>query len=72
MTFEELHDDEVFTDNAAIEKCKQCKDCLLQSDGTAYTNDYQKCSCSIYQYPEIKPDYVYNNTGVCEFYEKEK
>ena len=72
MTFEELHDGEVFTDNTKIEKCKQCKDCMLQSDGTAYTNDYQKGSCLIYPYPGSKPDHVLENTGKCEDYEKDE
>jgi hypothetical protein len=70
MTFEELHDGEIFTDNTQIEKNKQCKDCMLRSDGTADTNDYRKCECVIYQYPESKPSYVFNNTGKCEYYEK--
>jgi len=72
MGFEELHDGEIFTDNTKIEKNKQCKDCMLQSDGTVYTNDYRKCSCLIYQHPEMKPDYVLENTGKCEYYEKDE
>ena len=72
MTFEERYGDEVLTDNSKIERNKQCKDCMLQSDGTANTNDYQKCECVIYQYPEMKPDYVFNNTGKCEYYEKDE
>ena len=72
MGFEEQHEGEIFTDNTQIEKCKQCKDCMLQSDGTANTNDYQKCECLIYQDPEIKPDYVRHNTGKCEYYEKDE
>jgi len=72
MGFEEQHDGEIFTDNTKIEKCKQCKDCMYQSDGTVYTNNYQKCSCLIYQHPEMKPDYVRHNTGKCEHYEKDE
>jgi hypothetical protein len=72
MSFVDLHDGEIFTDNTQFERNKQCKDCMLQSDGTANTNDYQKCECVIYQYPEMKPDYVRHNTGKCEYYEKDE
>lgn len=68
-TFEERYENEILTDNTAIEKCKQCKDCIFQSDGTAYSNDYQKGSCAMYKYPTVKPLDVIRNTGQCEYHE---
>lgn len=71
-TFDERYSDEHLTDNSSVEKCKQCKSCIFQSDGTVWSNDYQKSCCSMYQYPQSKPIEIIKNTGNCEYYEKQK
>ena len=71
-TFEERYKDEVLSDNSKVENCKQCKDCIFQNDGTAFTNNYQKSSCMIYQYPNFKPLYVIKNKSLCEYYSNEE
>lgn len=70
-TLEERYANEVLTDNAAFDKCKQCKDCVFRDDGTVYSNHYQKGCCAIYPYPSFKPNGVMMNREKCEYYEKE-
>lgn len=72
QSFEERYADEKLTDNSIIEKCKQCKTCIFQSDGTVWSNNYQKGCCAIYQYPQSKPIEIIDNTASCEYYEKQK
>ena len=70
-SMEERYSNEVLTNNAAISKCEQCKDCIFRDDGTVYSNDYRKGSCCIFPYPAFKPIGVMHNTEPCEFYEKD-
>lgn len=69
---EERYSKEILTDNTKFEKCSQCKDCIFKSDGTVYSNNYQKSSCAIFPYPQMKPDEVRNNAAECDYYEKDK
>lgn len=71
MTLEERYADDTLTDNTALDKYRQCKDCALRDDGTVYSNHYQKGSCAAYPYPGFKPSKVMLNTDKCEFYKKE-
>jgi hypothetical protein len=71
-SLEERYGDEILTDNTALDKCRQCKDCLFWNDGTVYSNNYQKGSCAIYGYPDSKPIDVMLNKEKCEYYEKEE
>lgn len=68
----DAHKDEVLTDNSSVENCKQCKNCIFRDDGTAWSNDYRKSCCQIYQYPNFKPLHVINNKGLCEYHNDEK
>lgn len=68
-TWIEVHEGEKFGDGGISENCKQCKDCIFQSDGTQYSNDYRKSSCAIYQYPDMKPIEVIRNAVQCEHFE---
>lgn len=61
---------DILSDNSHVENCKQCKDCIFRNDGTAWSNNYQKSCCQMYQYPGFKPLYVINNKGACEYYSK--
>ena len=63
--------EETLSDNTQVETCKQCKNCLFKSDGTVWSNKYNKSYCRIYQYPRIKPLYVINNERTCEYYHNE-
>lgn len=62
---------ELFGESSREEQCKQCKDCMFRDNGDVWSNHYEKSSCMIYQYPNIKPSFVRNNTGRCEYYNKE-
>lgn len=80
-TVTERHWNEKLTDNASLNHFSQCKNCVFRYKkyfdfgGKRYdcTDEYgwKKDCCHIFQYPESKPDEVYNNTGDCEYYEKE-
>ena len=89
-TLEERYEDEVLSDNAALNHYSQCKDCMFR-DKTSVDGEecgWKKCFCHIYgkqsvlRTPQItsytptehddKPNDVYNNTGECDYYEKEK
>jgi hypothetical protein len=70
-TWIEAHEGEKFTDNTAVENCKQCKTCLFRDGGTDFSNDYQKSSCAMFVYPDMKPIEVIRNTGQCELYEQD-
>ena len=71
-SLEERYGDEILTDNTALEKCKQCKDCLFQIGLTDFSNNYQKCSCAVYEHPDMKPLGVMENKEKCEYHEKEE
>lgn len=68
-----LFNDDILSDNTQITKCEQCHDCINWSeDGNNFQNKFDKSNCNAYPYPDFKPAYVINNTGPCEFYEKEE
>ncbi len=79
-TLEERYADEVLTDNAALNHYAQCKDCFFRfKDYFEFRGQKIKChpedgwkKCVCHMFPEDKPDEVYNNTGECEYYEKQK
>ena len=71
-TMSERHSGEVLTDNTALDKYRQCKDCAFRDDGTVWSNHYQKGCCEMYRYPAFKPSGVMLNTEFCEFYIKDK
>lgn len=60
---------------------KQCKTCIFRYkdhfiiDGKRYECDeedgYKKSSCEVFRYPEMKPHEVMNNSGECDYYERE-
>jgi hypothetical protein len=57
-SLEERYADDILTDNAALDKYRQCKDCIFRDDGTIYSNHYQKGCCRMYPYPKFKPNDV--------------
>lgn len=67
-----LHWDEVLTDNTELDKYRQCRDCVLQSDGTIFSNHYQKGSCAMYSYPQSKPTAIMLNQQDCPFRQVKK
>ena len=70
-TLADLHAGEKFGDGKSKETHKQCKDCAFR-DMTAVHGEewgWYKCVCELYPNPEMKPDYVRDNTADCEFYE---
>lgn len=71
-TVTERYFDEVLTDNTALDKYRQCKDCIFRDDGTVYSNHYQKGCCRMFPYPRFKPNEVMLNQANCEYYEQEK
>ena len=71
-TMSEQHRGEVLTDNIALDKYRQCKDCAFRDDGTVWSNHYQKGCCEMYRYPAFKPSGVMLNKEFCEFYMKDK
>ena len=68
-TLEEKWEEEVLSDNTGVIHCKQCEGCEFQSDGTVWSNSFQKGNCAMYPYPESKPIGVINNTGFCPYRE---
>ena len=65
-TLEERYADEVLTDNAALNHYSQCKDCIFRDKRVVGGEE-----CGL-ENPGDKPPDIYDNTGQCEFYEKEK
>ena len=59
--------DDILTDNTKIEKCKQCKDCMLWRKSEVFENEYDKSSCKAYPYPDHKPLDVITNHGICPY-----
>lgn len=76
----ERHEDEKLTNNEALNHYSQCKNCAFRyknyfvSDGKKYNCDdsygWKKAHCHIFEEPQSKPNEVYNNSDMCEFYEK--
>jgi len=71
-TLSERWDDEILTDNTKLNKCEQCKTCAYRDNGDVWSNDYRKACCQVYEYPDHKPSYVFDNTEDCEYYEPEE
>ena len=73
QTFEERYATDILTDNTALEKYQQCKDCIFRDRTKVQGKEcgWQKGMCDIYAYPKFKPDDVMRNREFCEFYEKE-
>ena len=66
----ERYENEVLTDNTQISYCEQCEDCKHWGNGDdPRRNAYDKASCDKYPFPGIKPDWVINNYGECDFKE---
>ena len=65
--------DEVLTDNTKIKYCTQCEKCIRWgNDKNDYrSNKFSKECCDKYPFPDVKPQYVIDNTGKC-IYRKEK
>lgn len=68
------HSKEILTDNTKIHYCKQCKNCAnWGNDGNPFSNQFDKSSCEVYQYPAMKPMGVINNYDKCfKFKERKK
>ena len=66
-TLDERYSDEILTDNSKLSKYEQCKDCIYRSDGTVYSNRYDKGSCQKYPYPNFKPIDVMMNKAKCRY-----
>lgn len=73
-TLEERYAGDLLTDNTALDKYKQCKDCIFR-DKTAVRGvecGWKKGNCAIFEHPGFKPDGVMRNREECEYYEKQK
>ena len=68
-SLQERWDEETLTDNSQFENCRQCKNCIFQSDGTVWSNHYSKSCCQKYSYPRFKPVEIIDNKKDC-FYRK--
>lgn len=66
------YDNEILTDNSALNKYRQCKDCIHTPGDDVWSNAYDKGSCAMYPYPEIKPNFIFDGSKECDFYEKEE
>ena len=71
-SFAERYADEKLTDNTALDKYRQCKDCAFRDDGTVWSNHYQKGCCEMYRHPAFKPSGVMLNKEFCDYYLNEK
>lgn len=77
-TLSERYADEILTDNTQIEYCNQCIDCInwqtykiRGNNGELFDNQYDRANCSKYPAPQVKPDWVINNYGECDYYKAE-
>jgi hypothetical protein len=66
-TLFERYKDDILTDNTALDKYRQCKNCVFRDDGTIYANHYQKASCAMYPYPLFKPNEVAMYKETCRY-----
>ncbi len=74
--------DEKLTDNSVLNHYSQCERCVFRYKdhfefaGKRYSceekDGWKKGNCHMFTYPEQKPNEVYNNTGMCEYYEVDK
>ena len=73
-TLSERISEDILTNNTVLNHNAQCKNCIFR-DKTSVNGvecGWKKCYCKIFEAPEDKPDYVYENAEPCECYEKEK
>lgn len=49
-------------------KCATCKNKIGNS---AFSNDYRKACCKVFEYPVFKPVEILTENADCKFYEKE-
>lgn len=71
QTLTERYAKEVLTNNTALDKYRQCKDCVFRDGGTIYSDHYQKGCCAMFPYPQSKPRQVMLNEENCEYRKKE-
>ena len=67
MTEKNRHIDEMLTDNTKLDKCAQCEKCILNNDGTVWSNNFRKGCCLAYPYPSFKPIGVIRNETNCQY-----
>lgn len=65
---EDRHASEILTDNTQIQRCNQCKDCAFWGNSNAFSNEYDKLFCDMFEYPQRKPRHVIDNLGECEYF----
>lgn len=73
-TLEERYADDVLTNNTALNKYEQCKNCAFR-DKTAVQGEecgWYKGNCEIFPYPDFKPNDVMLNRELCEYKVKDK
>lgn len=72
-TLEERYSDDILTDNTALKKYQQCKNCLFRDRTTVKGVEcgWQKGNCEMFIYPDFKPDDVMRNLEPCEYHEKD-
>ena len=72
QTFEERYANDILSNNTALNHYSQCKDCVFRDLTKVNGKEcgYYKGNCDMFPYPQTKPKEVYNNTDMCEFYEK--
>ncbi|WP_407399589.1 hypothetical protein [Treponema sp.] len=68
-TLQEKWEDDGLSDNSSVIKCKQCKGCAFQNDGTVWSNSFEKACCAMYPYPGSKPIAVMRNEDECPYKE---
>lgn len=73
MTLYERYKDDYLSDNTG-EKYMQCKDCALRSDGTVWTNRFDKGYCVAFSKDKTsgKPIWIRTGEKKCPFYKVEK
>lgn len=60
--------DEIIITTSESKNYELCKTCMLQSDGTVFSNMYNKTCCAAHPYPGIKPPSIIDGKGTCEDY----
>lgn len=65
------HDNETLSDNTWIRRCEQCKTCAMWGNGNdPFSNKYDKTSCDMFPYPDMKPVGVRDNKEDCPYYQR--
>ena len=65
------HNDEILTNNAALDTCEQCEDCRFWGNNPSdfTSNKFDKSNCDMFPSPGMKPIGVINNTDICPLWE---